>query len=196
MSEDEIRINLQTGSQWDGLAHFGHLSLNCFYQGHTRKEIHESFNKIERPIDPRGQRGPALGMQAWAEKGIIGRGVLLDVWGYLQRNNDGQAPYDPAKSHAITLATLRDCAEAQGVRFRQGDILLIRTGWILRYYQSSPEERQVGATGKNGYVGVEQGEHVAEWLWDNHFAAVGCDAPAFERWPCPLGATHLHETLL
>jgi hypothetical protein len=178
-------------------SHFGHLSLDCFYQGHTRKAIHESFERgLDRPIDPRGEAGPPLGIQAWAQKGICGRGVLLDVWGWLLRNNDGNAPYDPARSHAISLADVQACARAQGVHFRKGDILLIRTGWTLRYYHSTPEERRENSTGKKGFVGLEQGEDVLEWLWDQHFAAVASDCPAFERWPAPLGTPHLHETLL
>lgn len=196
LGDDEIHVNTQSGSQWDGLSHFGHLSLNTFYGGRSRKQIVDGFQNLSRPVDPRGERGPELGMQAWAAHGITGRGVLLDVWGYLIRNNEGHPPYDPAKTHALTLDDVRNCARAQGVRFRQGDVLLIRTGWTTRYYNSTDDERKVGATGQNGYVGLEQGEHMLEWLWDNHFAAVASDAPALERWPCPLGQTHLHETLL
>lgn len=120
LADDELSLNLQAGSQWDGLSHFGHLSLNCYYGGRTRKQIHDSFEKPHRPVDPRGEVGPELGMQAWAQKGMQGRGVLLDVWGYLVRNNEGRPPYDPAGTHAITLEQLRDCARAQGVTFRQG----------------------------------------------------------------------------
>lgn len=196
LADDEVSFNTQAGSQWDGLSHFGHLSLNCYYQGRTRKDIHEGFKTMDRPMDPRGEAGPQLGVQAWARQGMAGRAVLLDVWGYLTRNNEGHPPYDPATTHAITLNNLRDCARAQGVKFRQGDILLVRTGWTTRYYHSTPEERQAGATGKTGYVGLEQGDPMLEWLWDQHFAAVASDAPALERWPCPLGMTHLHETLL
>lgn len=120
LADDELSLNLQAGSQWDGLSHFGHLSLNCYYGGRTRKQIHDSFEKPHRPVDPRGEEGPELGMQAWAQKGMQGRGVLLDVWGYLVRNNEGKPPYDPAGTHGITLEQLRDCARAQGVTFRQG----------------------------------------------------------------------------
>lgn len=191
ISDDEIHINTQSGSQWDGFSHFGHLALNCFYQGRTRQEVQGAFEEQRQVPDE-----SPLGIQAWAKGGIAGRGVLLDVWGWLKRNYDGGRPYDPTKSHALTLETLQECARAQGVRFRQGDILLVRTGWIQAYMEAEEGERAVISSGADGYVGVEQGEHVVEWLWDNHFAAVASDCPAFERWPCPLGATHLHETLL
>ncbi|CAO1632741.1 unnamed protein product [Parajaminaea phylloscopi] len=196
LSDEEIHVNTQAGSQWDGLGHFGHFALNCFYGGRSRKQIVDGFQRIQRLPDPRGEPGPELGIQAWAAQGITGRGVLLDVWGFLTRNNDGHAPYDPATSHAIQLEDVKRCARAQGVRFRQGDVLLIRTGWTTRYYHSTPEERKIGASGERGYVGLEQGDAMLEWLWDNHFAAVASDTPALERWPCPEGATHLHETLL
>lgn len=41
--------------------------------------------------------------------GIVGRGVLLDVWGYLWRKH-GRAPYDPCTSYAITLDVVKEVA--------------------------------------------------------------------------------------
>lgn len=96
----------------------------------------------------------------------------------------------------LTLDDVRDCALAQGTRFRQGDILLVQVGWTTRNYRSTDEERRLRVSGKRGYAGLEQGDHILEWLWDNHFAAVASDAPALESWPCQLGATHLHENFL
>jgi kynurenine formamidase len=31
--------------------------------------------------------------------------------------------------------------------------------------------------------GVEPSSALCEWLWDNHFAAIGTDCPAVEPWP-------------
>ena len=122
--------------------------------------------------------------------------MLLDVWGYLWRKH-GRAPYDPCSTHAITLDVVKEVARAQGVRFRQGDILFLRCGFTQRYQNSTEEEREQWARGgSEKLAGLEQGEDMLQFLWDNHFAAVASDQPALERWPSPMGATLLHETLL
>lgn len=50
-------------------------------------------------------------------------------------------PVDPWTSHAITTKELEECAKAQGIVFRRGDILLLRVGFIRKYYESPREER-------------------------------------------------------
>lgn len=128
-----------------------------------------------------------LGIQNWANHGICGRAVLLDVYGYLSRKishrDQRSRPYDPMTSFAITLETLKEVARAQGVHFRKGDILLIRSGFIHRYQNSTASERRAWMKRPVGqFAGVEQGEHVLEWLWDHHFGAVASDSPTFEVW--------------
>ena len=50
-------------------------------------------------------------------------------------------PVDPCTSYAITPKELEECARSQGVRFQRGDILLLRVGFIRKYYESTREER-------------------------------------------------------
>ena len=50
-------------------------------------------------------------------------------------------PVDPWTSYAVTPKALEECAKAQGVRFQRGDILLLRVGFIRKYYESTREER-------------------------------------------------------
>lgn len=223
ISDDELHINTQSGTQWDGLRHYGHISLNCFYQGIPRKTIQDQYTGRDshvgnesllttQPDNDAQSAASRLGIHNWAQHGIVGRGVLLDVWGYLWRKY-GRAPYDPCSPHAISLETIKEVARAQGVRFRQGDILLLRLGFIQRYQNSTQEERNAWNSAPIPLLaGVEQGEDVAAWLWDNQyvqpmyrrslpdtvhsFAAVASDQPAFERWPCPMESPFLHETLL
>ena len=61
----------------------------------------------------------------WAQHGICGRGVLLDmVRFYEARDAAGKLPYNACNtSAAISAEDLRACAQAQGVEFRLGDIL-------------------------------------------------------------------------
>jgi hypothetical protein len=63
----------------------------------------------------------------------------LDLVTFLSK--DGVLPYDPWTTHPITVKQLEACAEAQGVKFRRGDILMLRVGFIKKYYESTQESR-------------------------------------------------------
>lgn len=69
---------------------------------------------------------------------LVTRGVLLDLAAHF-----GVPHLDP--EYVVTDAELRDCALAQGVDFRPGDCILMRTGWQrvfddapAKYHASSP----------------------------------------------------------
>lgn len=115
-----------------------------------------------------------------ADMSVVGRGVLLDYWRYVNQS------YDPNTRHPISAADLKACAKHQGVEHRYGDILLIRTGWIETYEKMTQAER-VKLTQVRGFdhtfVGVDQTEEAADFLHDNYFSVVASDAPAFEAWP-------------
>jgi len=81
----------------------------------------------------------------WATHGICGRGVLLDLVAYHTKNG-GNLPYDPWTTHAITVADLEAVARSQNVQFRTGDILLLRVGFIQKYYKVATEERNALAS--------------------------------------------------
>lgn len=227
VSDEVLELNTQSGSQWDGLRHYGHIPLNVFYGGRTRAEIQDTFNDTSpQPTNPRewdseaARKRNVLGIQNLAQHGICGRGVLLDVFEYLSIHGlDGVKRddyaydlwpeygvgkgYDPRSGFRITVADLQATAQWQGVTLTKGDILLVRSGFTARYYTLSAEERAawsapVHADGGEGmrFAGVEQGEAMKEFLWDNHFAAVAGDSPAFEARPTRNGETMLHETLL
>ena len=50
-------------------------------------------------------------------------------------------PVDPWTNRAITSRELEECAKVQGITFRKGDILLLRVGFIRKYYESTCEEK-------------------------------------------------------
>jgi hypothetical protein len=74
----------------------------------------------------------------WANHGICGRGVLLDLVRHWEAKG---VSVDPWTNRAITPKELQECAKAQGISFRRGDILLLRVGFIRKYYESTCEER-------------------------------------------------------
>lgn len=68
---------------------------------------------------------------AWAEKGIVGRGILIDYhsWRLKQAESDPTyREFDAFATTPISLKDLKACLEAQGTEVRFGDILIIRSG--------------------------------------------------------------------
>jgi kynurenine formamidase len=133
-----------------------------------------------------------LGIHLWAERGIAGRGVLLDVARFL---DDAGTPLDLTSAQAIGTDVLDAVALAQGVHLEQGDILLMRTGWAGWYDTLEPEE-QVRYSGAEIQPGIVQGRPAAEWLWDHHVAAVVGDNASFELMPLDFDADTLHRWLI
>ncbi|GJD01148.1 hypothetical protein ColKHC_09973 [Colletotrichum higginsianum] len=119
---------------------------------------------------------------AWVEKGgIVGRGVLLDYAGFCARH---AIPLDAFASSSISLAHLRQVAAEQGVAFRPGDILLVRSGFTAGYNaKDEAAQRAVAARASPDFLGVEPTAEVLRWIWESGFAAVAGDAPSFERAP-------------
>lgn len=154
---------LQSSSQLDALRHIGHPQ-HGFYGG----------------LDPADNtpESTALGIDAWARSGIAGRGVLLDVPRFFAAEG---LPYDTASTIAIDAAMLDRIAEAQGVAFSGGELLLLRTAWAERYLAQTPAER--AATPWRLSPGLAQRENVLRWLWDHEIALVAADNLAVEADP-------------
>ncbi|KAJ5204404.1 uncharacterized protein N7498_005283 [Penicillium cinerascens] len=190
--DDTYSMNTQSGTQWDGFRHIGHIPTKLFYNGAQSTDfIGETANL-------------RCSIHHWATHGIAGRGVLLDYRHYALTHNK---PYDPYTSHAITLSELQACArfqgldlrpESQGGDIRVGDFLLIRSGFVEKYYSLSPDERYAAATRSHKnleFAGVAREEAMRDWLHDCYFAGVAGDSPTFEVWPVPK-LDHLHQSLL
>ncbi|KFZ09990.1 hypothetical protein V501_05376 [Pseudogymnoascus sp. VKM F-4519 (FW-2642)] len=182
--DDTWSFNSQCSSQWDGLRHFGYQKERLFYNGTTEQEIVGEG------------AGDKLGIHNMAEKGIVGRGVLLDFHRW-RKETGGSPDYNPFATGSITLGQLKEVAAFQGTEFRRGDILLIRSGWFAAFEELDEENKRFHALreGPPQLSGLEQSEEMLEFLWDNHFAAAGGDAPSFECYP-PQKDYFLHEVLL
>ena len=120
---------------------------------------------------------------------------MIDYWSYARQNNK---TYDPNTTVAITLSDLLACAKEQGTTFKYGDILIVRSGFVDNYNKLSIDQRNA-MTKETIYdyefVGVEATQEMADWLYDNYFAAVAGDQPAFEAWPPKPELVH-HTNLL
>jgi len=172
------RFHLQGSSQWDALRHIAHPRLG-FYNGVPAE-------RVDDPADD------VLGIQRIARRGIVTRGVLLDVAAH---EAAAGRPFRSDETFHITVDLLDAVAAAQRVTIGSGDVLLVRTGWTGWYAARSQAERDRVAT--TPQPGLEAAERTAAWLWDRHVAAVAADNLALEPMPLDFREGHfLHFWLI
>jgi kynurenine formamidase len=167
---------LQRSTQWDGFRHVRAREFG-FWGGVT---------------EGAGQDGSRLGIQRWAEHGIVGRGVLADVNRFLA---EAGRPLSAEVGTPITVKDLTATLDAEGVTLRPGDILLLRTGYMEAYLAGSDADRIRFAHGKE-FPGLHAGEETARFLWDSGVAAIAVDNPAVEVAPGSPEAGSLHRRLI
>ena len=185
--DDQLAYNTQSSSQWDGFRHFADPKSGFFYNGLKTDDIEADIEGEETA------KHNALGINAFAKRGIVGRGVLLDVYEW------SGAKYNPFTTHQITADDLRACAKAQRVTFQTGDILLVRTGWLHTYNTLERPEREERAErdlSDHHYAGLEASEAMKDFLHDAYFAAAASDSANFEAWPPPSFESSLHASML
>jgi len=168
--DDEIHINTQSSSQWDGFKHCA-TKEGVLYGGLKLEEVSSGKEKMRN------------GTHHWVEAGgLAGRGVLLD-WARwrLLTNQSLPAACTP---HNIPVSELASVAEFQHTVLKPGDVLFVRFGFTAWYDGASDQERKF-AFRENGsqWIGVLANEESKRWIWNNHFAAVVGDNPAFEQCP-------------
>jgi len=125
------------------------------------------------------------GIHKWCERGgIVGRGVLVDWLAWHEAHN-GPAP-SAVSRHEIPVAELEATLKWQGTTTRQGDILMVRSGYVRWHNEAGERERMSGTRENAVAIGLANNEEMVRWLYDRHFAAVAGDTVAFEAWPPPL----------
>lgn len=152
-ADDWVIMPLQSASQWDGLAHVYYDDL--LYNGFPAADV-----------TPHGVRHLSIERQS---KGIMGRGVLIDVAGH--RGVDWLQA-----GEVITPDELDTVLAAQGTSLHGGDIVAVRTGWRRKFLR----EGDAGA-----FMSGEPGLGLAccEWLHQHDVAAVCSDNWAIEALP-------------
>jgi hypothetical protein len=169
----------QASSQWDGLRHVRVREFG-FFGGVT---------------DSPPEMGERLGIHHWAQRGIFGRGVLLDVERHLRERQPG---YDPLTESSIGTGLLAEIAEAQGVQIRRGDLLCLRFGWTAGYRRLDPEARKAYAAipFSPPCAGLAADESTPRALWNWQIAGLVSDNPAVEVSPGSAEVGNLHRRLL
>jgi kynurenine formamidase len=166
VTDDYIIMPLQSGTQWDGLAHVG-------YDG-------ELYNGV--PTDTVGAvSGATRNAIDKTLPGMTGRGVLLDI-ARLEATD-----WLPA-GHGITPTDLEHAERSQRVQVASGDAVLVRTGWRRK----AVREGWDGWLGVEPGLTPD----CAEWLHAREVATVASDNWGVEVQPAAEGWMPLHCILI
>lgn len=165
-ADDYVFMPLQCATQWDALCHF-------FYD----RQLYNGF-----PASGITGRGAArLGIESLA-RGVVGRGVLLDVAAL--RGVEWLAP-----EVELGPDDLEAAERAHSVVVGPGDILCVRTGWRRKFL----------VDGRADWMDANPGLGLscAEWLHERRVAAVCADNWGVERFPSRAGTVApLHCVLI
>jgi kynurenine formamidase len=153
--DDVIICALQGSTQYDALGHawFGDQLYNGF---DSRTTIGGMTKASVLPI---------------AERGIIGRAVLLDVARLRGKDSlERGETYD----HSDLLA----CAERQGVEIRKHDILVVHTGWVGLFYR----DQEAFFGGGQGWMepGLTLSRELVDWFYEMEIPNIVTDTLAVE----------------
>lgn len=110
-ADDKINAFLQGSTQYDGLGHVWYDGQ--IYNGYDARTSVGGLDKAS--VEPIAQRG------------VVGRGVLLDMARHRGREN-----LETAETY--THEDLLACAEAQGTAIKKRDILIIRTNFLKLFF--------------------------------------------------------------
>ncbi|KAK9477813.1 hypothetical protein V1514DRAFT_333056 [Lipomyces japonicus] len=203
--DDEYELNPQQSSQWDGFRHHSQQldrtktrdeqagaenadQVAVWFGGTTPSEI------ISEGVD--GLKSPRIGIHFWANKGLSGRGVLLDYATWAEEQGIKYSTFD---SHAIAHADLLKVAERFNVKFEPGDLLFVRIGLTKEWLSHDAKwKRDIQVRTQARYAGLAQSTELMRWIWNNHFTALASDSVSFEVYPNPIQdpALSVHQTCL
>lgn len=135
---DEGHFLAGKGAETAGGAHYADDYMTCFLQGSTQYDALGHVwceGQIWNGYDAKTTIGglSKASICPIAEKGVVGRGILLDMARFR-----GKDVLDVGET--FTHEDLQACAAAQGTAIEPRDILIIRTGWIGKFYKVSREE--------------------------------------------------------
>lgn len=122
-----------------------------------------------------------------AEHGIFGRAVLADIARFRGEEALG-------RHHQVTLEELTATLECQSVQVAEGDVVLVRTGSIPRFYKDGPGQffRDYSEPG------LSDETELIDWFSDKRISGLGSDTLSNELPKSPMtGAEYpLHHHLL
>jgi len=189
---DEGHYVAGKGPHFAGGAHYADDYMTCFLQGSTQYDAlgHVWYDgQIWNGYDAKTTIGglEKASVLAIAERGVVGRGILLDM-----ARHRGKEVLDVGET--FTHEDLKACAAAQGAEIRPRDILLIRTGWIAKFYKVSREEFY----GNFVEPGLTYSPELVQWFQDMEIPNLVTDTIANEVTVDPVSGVvlPLHNALM
>lgn len=173
--DDEVEFNTQCSSQWDSLCHFHHQPSAKGYNGvqTSVEELTQEHGKEDKEM-----KLPTL--NHWHSRGgLVARGVFIDFKRYAGEFADGATQSDaladgsadengisfnPYNDDKITVKDIETIAEKQGVSFKPGDVIIIRSGFTEGLTGHSGD-KQAELMGSHKVCGVTGNEETAKWFW-------------------------------
>jgi kynurenine formamidase len=168
--DDVVTLWTQYSTQWDSLAHIG-CRFDARGDGVERLTYYNGFEAgrdVVSPDERKSSPGTALGIQAFAESGLQGRGVLIDLFKH----------YGRARHHVRRDDLLR-IMEVDHISVEPGDILCLYTGFadVVLEMNRNPDSDRL-----HGSCAVLDGSDDAllQWIGDSKIAALVADNYAVE----------------
>ncbi|KAL7892223.1 hypothetical protein HDV64DRAFT_273546 [Trichoderma sp. TUCIM 5745] len=118
-------------------------------------------------------------MDVCEKGGIVGRGILVNWLRWWEHQNPGKEAPSAISTYSIPASELEEVLKFQGTEYRQGDILIVRTGFVRWHeYGTSPESKILTL------IDVGSNMDTVRWLYSKHFS--------LKRWSFFLTSAPLH----
>ena len=192
LSDDQVTLSMQYSTQWDGLCHVGAL-FDIQGDGESRRVYYNGYAAGVDVLGGADAGGDAccppgrsyarrLGINRYAEKGMQGRGVLVDL----------ARAFGPGRT-VVDHAGLQTAMRAQGAVVEPGDMLVLRTGFAEAVLAMNGEP-DAHALEQTGAVLDGSDPALLQWITDSGVAAICADNYAVEAYPAR-GAGSSHSVL-
>ncbi len=173
------------GPAFPGGLHYADDAISAFLQGSTQYDAlgHVWYDgQIWNGYDAKTTIGglAKASVQAIAEKGVVGRGVLLDM----ARHRDKRFL---DKGETFDHTDLQACAEAQGVTLAKRDIIVIRTGFLNTFHEFGKEAFYEGFN----EPGLTYSRELVQWFQDMEIPNLVTDTIANETTADPVSGMAL-----
>lgn len=177
--DDSVTLSLQYSTQWDALVHWGRM-FDVDGSGVPQPVYYNGFRAGTDIVEGNDGCGPyagRLGIENMATTGVQGRGVLVNL---VKEYGTGRT--------LIDYDLLMRAIEAQRVEVREGDMLLLYTGYCdaVMAMNRQPDEEVLHRTGA-ALKGSD--ERLLDWIDKSGISALIADNQAVEGFDPELKAT-------
>jgi kynurenine formamidase len=173
MLMDEATWDSPDAPQFPGGLHYADDKIEAYLQGSTQYDAlgHVWYDgKIWNGYDARTTVGglDKASVAPIAERGVVGRGVLLDMARFRGKDNLD-------KSETFNHTDLEECAEAQGITIEPHDVLVVRTNFLKLFYEQGEKFYQDFSE-----PGLTYSPELVQWFADREIPNLVTDTIANE----------------